>query len=275
VRIYLPEGGLGDAAAVTAAVREFHREHPEEPVHVNTMHRYDDLYRWNPHLRERPEGGRAVVLELERDGALGNIPMSFCRQLGVRCLNSTPEVYLLPSEEAGGSARLGSPVDRRRLVAVDVWARAESRTWRLERWEELVSRLAREGYLVVELGRRVATYTHRREKRATSAPLNLVGQLSIRETLAVLKVCALFIGTDSGSSHLAAAVGTPQVVLYSRSPWYSRAYWNTTPVLGSRHPCPRLCDRECSESFFCLDEITPNHVHAAALLALSRFPKEP
>ena len=41
------------------------------------------------------------------------------------------------------------------------------------------------------------------------------GQLSLRETAALIESANLFIGPDSGPAHLAAAVGTPAVVLFS------------------------------------------------------------
>ncbi|MBI4466937.1 MAG: glycosyltransferase family 9 protein [Acidobacteria bacterium] len=44
---------------------------------------------------------------------------------------------------------------------------------------------------------------------------NLVGQTSLLETAELLRRCGLFIGNDSGPAHLAAAVGTPCVTLFS------------------------------------------------------------
>ncbi|MBN1493690.1 MAG: glycosyltransferase [Candidatus Omnitrophica bacterium] len=45
-------------------------------------------------------------------------------------------------------------------------------------------------------------------------PLKTAGQLSIRLTAALIERCALFIGNDSGLMHIAAAVGTPSVVIW-------------------------------------------------------------
>lgn len=42
----------------------------------------------------------------------------------------------------------------------------------------------------------------------------LSSQLDLRETLALLEVCDLFIGNDSGPLHMATAVGTPVVGIY-------------------------------------------------------------
>jgi heptosyltransferase III len=46
--------------------------------------------------------------------------------------------------------------------------------------------------------------------------INLCGMLSVRESAAVIGAASLFVGNDSGPMHLAAAVGTPLVAVFSR-----------------------------------------------------------
>jgi heptosyltransferase-3 len=46
--------------------------------------------------------------------------------------------------------------------------------------------------------------------------VNLCGTLSVRESAALIRSAVLFIGNDSGPMHLAAAVGTPLVAVFSR-----------------------------------------------------------
>lgn len=46
--------------------------------------------------------------------------------------------------------------------------------------------------------------------------VNLCGALSVRESAALIGSAVLFIGNDSGPMHLAAAVGTPVVAVFSR-----------------------------------------------------------
>jgi ADP-heptose:LPS heptosyltransferase len=60
--------------------------------------------------------------------------------------------------------------------------------------------------------------------------INLCGRLTVRESAALIEAAALFIGHDSGPMHLAAAVGTPLVAVFSRLwapgiwyPWSARA----------------------------------------------------
>jgi heptosyltransferase-2 len=45
------------------------------------------------------------------------------------------------------------------------------------------------------------------------APIDLVGKTSLRQTAGVLEQCDLYVGNDTGPMHLAAAAGTPVVVV--------------------------------------------------------------
>ena len=52
-----------------------------------------------------------------------------------------------------------------------------------------------------------------------SAPRNLAGQTSLRELMALLKLCRVLLTNDTGPMHVAAALGTPVVVPFgSTSP---------------------------------------------------------
>lgn len=48
---------------------------------------------------------------------------------------------------------------------------------------------------------------------------NAAGALSVRESSMALKNCALFVGNDTGTMHLAAAAGAPCVAIFSARDW--------------------------------------------------------
>lgn len=104
--------------------------------------------------------------------------------------------------------------------------------------------------------------------------LDLTGKTSIPQAADVLRQCDLYIGSDSGVSHLAASVGTPVVAVFGPSNDRAWRPWNpdgrvavvrTNPScapcfyvdheLGARHGCPPLT---------CLAMVTPGMVVAAA-----------
>ena len=59
-----------------------------------------------------------------------------------------------------------------------------------------------------EIGQRIAAAT-------SGHVLSLVGETSIGELIALLSLCKAHIGGDTGSTHIAAALGRPCVGLYS------------------------------------------------------------
>jgi ADP-heptose:LPS heptosyltransferase len=270
MRFYIHEGGVGDVIALTATIREYHKARPAEEIYVSTGRRHDDIFYNNPHLAGSPKGGAAVVLEMEKYNDVGNLAVSFGIQAGIQVTDHTPELWLSPEERA--ACPIG--FDRRKVIVIDPWARCQSRRWTWERWDEVVREL-RKRYLVVVSGKRVPDHVSLgTEDRPLSGELDFTNQLSLREQAAMLERADLYLGMDSGGTHLAAAVGCPQVVLYSRSAWYSRSYWNTTPVYNQKHPCTGMCNRVCGNPLgFCLDDIHAPQVLESVELALGRFPR--
>jgi lipopolysaccharide heptosyltransferase II len=65
---------------------------------------------------------------------------------------------------------------------------------------------------------------------------NLCGQLSLGEVGALCEVADLYIGNDSGPSHIAAAAGCSTLVIYGPTdPVYSKPYSNKAEVVALRH----------------------------------------
>ncbi len=103
--------------------------------------------------------------------------------------------------------------------------------------------------------------------------LNLAGQTSLRDLMALLKCCHVLLTNDSGPMHLAAALGTPVVV-----PFGSTSPELTGPglpgdgrhrVLRTSAPCSPCFRRTCPIDFRCMREITVTEV-VQALRDVSR-----
>ena len=97
----------------------------------------------------------------------------------------------------------------------------QAKDWGLTNWRALVEGLARRypSYALVFCGAREesegSAYVQEGCRHSGVSSLNLCGLLSPRESAAVLERAALFIGHDSGAMHLAAAVQTPCVAIFS------------------------------------------------------------
>ena len=104
--------------------------------------------------------------------------------------------------------------------------------------------------------------------------MNLAGQTSLRELMALLKLCRVLLTNDSGPMHVAAALGTPVVVPFgSTSPELTGPGLPGDPrhrLLKSDAPCSPCFLRECPIDFRCMNGIGVERVVEAVLSAQGR-----
>jgi heptosyltransferase-1 len=75
-------------------------------------------------------------------------------------------------------------------------------------------------------------------------PANLVGKTSLKELAAILKLSALHLCGDTGSAHIAAALGTRVVSIFGRSnPARLAPYGQSEFALHHRDQCAAVCKR--------------------------------
>ena len=103
-------------------------------------------------------------------------------------------------------------------------------------------------------------------RRLHTTPVNLAGRLDLKALGAMIAQARLFIGVDSAPMHLAAAVGTPTVVLFGPSGPYNWRPWGEGHLVLTKdfdcQPCGRDgCDG--TKISRCLTAITPAEVLAA------------
>jgi lipopolysaccharide heptosyltransferase II len=132
-----------------------------------------------------------------------------------------PKMFLDEDDIQQGAELLAgfdlSPEDNYAVVAFQ--AVAESRRWGVERYAELSRRLLeRHGFKILLIGsakdaKAGDEFLIRLGEPAQGQAVNLAGKTSLRELATVCSRAAVFVGNDSGPAHLAAAVGTPIVVI--------------------------------------------------------------
>jgi len=154
------------------------------------------------------------------------------------------------------------------LCVAHVGAGMRAKQWSAEHWRALIGRLVdRLGAQVVLVGspgdRIIARQIAGRRPRAEVA--DWTGRLSVAELAAVLQRADLALGADSGPAHLAAAVGTPVVVLFSGT--NNPGQWRPAgrQVRVCRHPvdCYPCHRRECPRAEHpCMSGLRPETVAA-------------
>jgi heptosyltransferase III len=107
--------------------------------------------------------------------------------------------------------------------------------------------------------------------KAWQTGANAAGTLKVRQAVAALSLCHLFIGNDTGTMHMAAAVGTRCVALFSDryfpGCWYP--YGTQHRVLRHRVPCGGCTVFQCQNDKACLKLISVEEVWESCQAALT------
>ncbi len=140
--------------------------------------------------------------------------LEMLRLLGGKVGPDRLRVWITAEDRANGSKHLDSEVtETGGFVGLGIGASNRRRCWPIERFIDLERVLAAQfGMRAILIGGRIDTVPQVAALAvADGRPLGLAGQLTLRETAAILSRCRLFVGNDSGPLHLAAAVDTPCV----------------------------------------------------------------
>ncbi|RXH58407.1 glycosyltransferase family 9 protein [Granulicella sibirica] len=130
------------------------------------------------------------------------------------------DLHLTEKEQKRASQVL-EPLGRRGFLSVSFGTKNQSNDWEQHNWKALLERLADlyPNLALVICGAAVEAEMSEFaasgwRARSVNPVLNLCGQLSPRESAAVMGRSVLYLGHDSGPTHLAAAVQTTCVAIY-------------------------------------------------------------
>lgn len=199
------------------------------------------------------------------------------RRIGLQPSLDDRKVLFVPGEPA--EARVEKLIEGKPFIHVHPASRWRFKCWPAQKNAELIDRLAADGYRVVLTAapdQDELALVHEILRKASSKPLNLAGQLSIKELGALAARARLFVGVDSMPMHLAAAMGTPTVALFGPSGEIEWGPWNVAQrVVTSAHSC-RPCGLDgCGGGKVseCLTTLPVDQVHAAARELLAQLPR--
>jgi ADP-heptose:LPS heptosyltransferase len=161
-----------------------------------------------------------------------------------------------------------------RYAVLHPGASSPTRRWPVRRYAAVGDALARDGLGLVVTGVAAERAVGTALTAALGAPaVDLTGATGLGGLAALLRDSALLVGNDTGTAHLAAAVGACSVTVFLAGDpvrWAHRGPRHRAVVADvACAPCPHL---ECPIDFRCAASVTPARVLAAAraLLAAGR-----
>lgn len=118
-----------------------------------------------------------------------------------------------------------------RLISIAPGCKSPASLWPLENFAAVGRRLTEEyGFEIVVTGGKSEFEAGEELIKEWRSGINSAGIFSVKQSAALLSQCSFHMGLDTGTTHLAAAVGTPCFVIFSercnRGKWYP---------LGDRH----------------------------------------
>lgn len=136
-----------------------------------------------------------------------------------------------------------------RLIAIAPGCKTVANVWSDENFIELGRRiLSEQNCELLVIGGSAEEQTAEKLISAWGSGLNAAGQFSVKESGVLLSQCDFLIGLDTGTTHLAAAVGTPCFALYGErnnpGQWFPVGkghyiIFHQVPCAGCRkHVCP-------------------------------------
>jgi heptosyltransferase-2 len=178
-----------------------------------------------------------------------------------------PMLSVTEAEQSWAKVRLESMPKRRIVVHPGGFT---ARPWKLEQYRDLVQRLIRAGYGVVLTGsaeERDAMWAGVNDRYADGPTLlNLMGEINLRELMAVISICRGVISGSTGPAHIAGALGVATVTLFDPRRNMLPVRWKPYGTNVSLRPDVPTCERcvyEVCPYWDCMELITVDQVMAA------------
>ena len=93
---------------------------------------------------------------------------------------------------------------------------------------------------------------------------SLCGEMTLRESIAIISICSGAIATDSGLAHIAANLGLPTVSLFGAGdPDVTAPIGKKTDIIFQNvhcSPCKKNWCRNNDEPLLCLTEMSPERI---------------
>jgi len=191
--------------------------------------------------------------------------------LGIPLSDAKPEIFVTPEEAEAADILLAQYRVPKQSPLIGVNAAAAfgpAKCWPPERFRKLTQLLLEKtpNYILFFGDANTAPLIHSICCGLPSRVVDLAGKTNLRQLIALLSKCSLFLTNDSGPMHLAAALKIPLVALFgSTDPFVTGPYRHGTVIRKDNIPCAPCFRRICPIDFKCMKRIEVNEVYQAII----------
>ena len=191
--------------------------------------------------------------------------------LGLKTGSPAPRLHVRKDELKKAEALLRENGVKRGSLVVGINPGAQygvAKRWHPERFGAVADRLAREygARIVIFGGPGEVSVAGAVEASMKAGAVNLAGRTGLRELMALIKTCRLFITNDTGPMHVSAALGTPTLAVFgSTDPVRTGPFGQGHRVVREPVNCGPCLRRECPQGhYLCMERVTAGRVFGAA-----------
>lgn len=254
-------GSPGDTISTSTIARQIRKKFPK--IKINCITPNPELLQLVPEIDSLNAPAGLVVLRCwyldliaKKDGST-NILAPTLAQVGIRNFEYRAQVFLSREELKLGRARVARL--EKPIITLNTESREKVKMWFGDRWAE-VARILSTDYSLVQLGTD--------KEPELPGVFRLAGELSMRESAAVIANAKLHLGGVSFLMHVANGLGIPAVIIYGGRETPANSGYDQNTNLYVRTACSPcwLHDsrgEQCQFEMECMRRITVDEVVAA------------
>jgi heptosyltransferase-2 len=187
--------------------------------------------------------------------------------LGIPLTDSAPRLYITEQERAAAFELLQMHGVKKNTLILGVnpgAAYGSAKCWLPERFVEVTEKmLAHQDLHVIYFGDQAGASLVNEicKKLPSDRVINLAGKTTLRELMALINCCSLFLTNDSGPMHVAAALKVPLLALFGSTDDTRTGPYQIGKVLHKHVECAPCYKRVCPIDFRCMKRIEVDEVY--------------
>lgn len=195
--------------------------------------------------------------------------------LGIEVSSTPPQLYISDEEKENAGKFLqsrGVDVNTSKIIGINPGAAfGTAKCWLPERFREVTSRLLKDpSSIILFFGDGSAVpLVDKIINGLGERVINLAGKTSIRELMALIQQCSVFLTNDSGPMHIASALGTPLVALFGSTSDVKTGPFGGGTIIHKHVECSPCYKKICPIDFRCMKRIEVDEVVSAILKKLN------